>query len=522
MANTKISEATLTVPTGTDKIPLARVGDTVARYATVEGITGGVLNVRSYGAVGDGVTDDTAAITAAITHLPSGYGVVGTNIVLYFPRGTYLISDTIDLKSRYRCRIEGDEAIIQAKTGIDFSGKCLVNFSGSAYTIIRGMQFVSALAVNKPTACVIYGRNSGGSGGDIHFEDCIFSGDCTVASLLFAQGDTSSFRRCRINSNGTAPALIMTSYNDSGLLDYTSSTATLCRFENCYIFSYEVTNPKIIVMQGLIQRTLFDTCFIFLPGNTIAVSVEDSAGAPLNEVANLTFLNTSIEGGAAGALWINQHNTTGISGLNIIGGSWSANSTYVINIDSLGATEGLSYVSIPSQIGLSYPSSVKLLHLTAGTIKWSYIACGSEDIYTEAGTNLIRNFIFHVGGLYDLGSGTVAYNYIQGYGGDVGVNNIGYETYAAPNGEAVPYAAGGIIIFSNTVPTTVTNLNKVNANNPVVHCIFTNSNTTLTGNFGGGHIYLSGNDNWNPPAGATLTLVYYNGDWYEVGRMDPT
>ncbi|CAO2656193.1 Nn.00g049960.m01.CDS01 [Neocucurbitaria sp. VM-36] len=42
-------------------------------------------NVRSYGAKGDGVTDDTAAIQKAI----------GSNKVAYFPAGTYLISNTI-------------------------------------------------------------------------------------------------------------------------------------------------------------------------------------------------------------------------------------------------------------------------------------------------------------------------------------------------------------------------------------------------------------------------------------------
>ncbi len=59
-------------------------------------------NVRDFGAVGDGVTDDTAAINSAAAHM-SGRGspircdskcgsttVLGA--VVYFPPGTYLIS----------------------------------------------------------------------------------------------------------------------------------------------------------------------------------------------------------------------------------------------------------------------------------------------------------------------------------------------------------------------------------------------------------------------------------------------
>ncbi len=42
-----------------------------------------IANVKNYGALGDGTTDDTSAINAAIS---SGAGVV------YFPDGTYVIS----------------------------------------------------------------------------------------------------------------------------------------------------------------------------------------------------------------------------------------------------------------------------------------------------------------------------------------------------------------------------------------------------------------------------------------------
>jgi hypothetical protein len=44
------------------------------------------VNVLDYGATGDGVTDDTAAVGAAVAALPSGGGL------LYFPAGTYLLS----------------------------------------------------------------------------------------------------------------------------------------------------------------------------------------------------------------------------------------------------------------------------------------------------------------------------------------------------------------------------------------------------------------------------------------------
>jgi len=52
-----------------------------------------VINVKTqYGAKGDGVTDDTAAIQRAIREN------VGTNGVVYFPQGTYLVSDRLEWK----------------------------------------------------------------------------------------------------------------------------------------------------------------------------------------------------------------------------------------------------------------------------------------------------------------------------------------------------------------------------------------------------------------------------------------
>lgn len=58
-------------------------------------ITGAVLNVKGYGATGDGTTDDTTSITATITAASHGD-------TIYFPRGSYLISSTITVNKRLR------------------------------------------------------------------------------------------------------------------------------------------------------------------------------------------------------------------------------------------------------------------------------------------------------------------------------------------------------------------------------------------------------------------------------------
>ncbi len=61
-----------------------------------------VISVRDFGAVGDGVTDDTAAIQAAVDYAGTITGssdYTATGVGVFFPAGDYLISSTITITS---------------------------------------------------------------------------------------------------------------------------------------------------------------------------------------------------------------------------------------------------------------------------------------------------------------------------------------------------------------------------------------------------------------------------------------
>jgi len=71
--------------------------------------TEGSVNVKQFGATGDGVADDTAAIQAALGGLPAIPADVFTDYaerVVYFPQGVYRITDTI--KHPSNCKVIGD------------------------------------------------------------------------------------------------------------------------------------------------------------------------------------------------------------------------------------------------------------------------------------------------------------------------------------------------------------------------------------------------------------------------------
>lgn len=61
-------------------------------------------NVRNYGAVGDGVADDTISLQKAMNDL----GQPGRSSVLYFPIGKYRITKTLDLRDKYAITVTGE------------------------------------------------------------------------------------------------------------------------------------------------------------------------------------------------------------------------------------------------------------------------------------------------------------------------------------------------------------------------------------------------------------------------------
>lgn len=84
------------------------------------------INAKLYGLVGDGITDDTAALQALITAAPSGSNIV-------FPPGTYIVSSSISITSKTGLKLSGTKNSI-----IKFTDGAYVGFSitGASYNIV--------------------------------------------------------------------------------------------------------------------------------------------------------------------------------------------------------------------------------------------------------------------------------------------------------------------------------------------------------------------------------------------------
>jgi len=92
------------------------------------------VSVRDFGATGDGSTDDTSAIAAAV--LATGYGDT-----LYFPAGTYKISSAIRLTKPITILGAGPNTPFTGVSGATFSGSYVYqsNTAANAFTLVAAL-----------------------------------------------------------------------------------------------------------------------------------------------------------------------------------------------------------------------------------------------------------------------------------------------------------------------------------------------------------------------------------------------
>jgi len=120
----------------------------------------GVVNVKGFGAKGDGITDDSAAIQAAIDSITAG--------TVFIPRGTYICNSKLTLKSNIW--LIGSGATLEftdtTANGIEAIGTDANKLYG---IVIDGLRIV--------------GQGATHSGNGIHFEYVVPYGDFQIVSI---------------------------------------------------------------------------------------------------------------------------------------------------------------------------------------------------------------------------------------------------------------------------------------------------------------------------------------------------
>jgi hypothetical protein len=93
---------------------------------------------RDYGAKGDGLTDDTAAIQAALGDLSAA---VGKSPVLYIPAGTYLVTQTVMVQSAHSIGVIGADPSNTVLKWAGAKGGTLLHINGVSYSRFNRITF---------------------------------------------------------------------------------------------------------------------------------------------------------------------------------------------------------------------------------------------------------------------------------------------------------------------------------------------------------------------------------------------
>lgn len=178
-------------------------------------LAGLVYNVKSpqFGAVGDGTTNDQAAIQAALAAASSAGGGI-----VFFPKGTYLITTAIPLDNLVSMvGVGADKSIITVNSAIDGAFQLLSSTSLDSPFIIQGLTFQasqsntgSQLYLAAACQCLVrlcvFGGNAFAAGNGIEYnadvrldvQNCWFNiNSATLSGILGDAGATGSEVRIR-------------------------------------------------------------------------------------------------------------------------------------------------------------------------------------------------------------------------------------------------------------------------------------------------------------------------------------
>jgi len=335
------------------------------------------VNVKDFGAVGNGTTDDTAAIQAAINSLPLNTASVGilsplgfaNGGAIFIPRGRYKITSTITLQRGIHIYGESRE-----------SSQVLSFTAGSVFQYLDAGRFVQDeivienLSIWQDTSIVA----TSGAGVEINFGPAATQSTnviCrnmlvmnTYRGFLLAAGIWSSFDNCDVGS-------VITNGFEISYTDGTNSVpSTSTTFKNCYASSsggagYYIDRSDYISFVGCASDSNGTYGYHFNSGTTCSLM---SCGAEENTLAGAYLFGT---GGAVINLEV-IHTTAGVKhgiileaadATTILGGKYAATTAtgYGIHVvTSAGPITCIGTQFTGNYVAAICDSTSKFLHLT--------------------------------------------------------------------------------------------------------------------------------------------------------------
>jgi hypothetical protein len=466
---------------------------TGAVATTVQAKLRQTVSVMDFGATGDGTTDDTAAVRAAI--------LASSGKSLYFPSGTYKITSSQTFSNINNSSFIGDRfaSVIAVASVIDawsFDTTCTdLTFDGLSFAgqsigtegkFALNIQATKSLVQN----CYFHDFNQGVK---INYENAV---DCKIIDNLFLniKGSTSG-NGYGVYNIGSRTLISGNSFISVGRHDIYLSGSSPQGSQYC-----TVTNNNSL-SNGLEAIALYNTAAYqpvtgcVIDGNVIRSCAGTGIGLDVNTVGNIVSNNSIFYAGTYGinlngGLPINSYPNQNVISNNMI---VDASSTHIYCVNSSNNI----FIGNSCIINTITPSDTSGITITS---------TGSPTTYPTG--NIVGNN-FYSSGLNGPSIGSNAGIY---YGVVVSQQQGFWVT--ATNNSATPNVSNAKnIILSNSSATNVTNfLGGVDGQEITLY--FDNGNTTITN----ANAFLSGGVSFVGTQYDTLTLIKKGAYWFEKAR----
>jgi hypothetical protein len=383
------------------------------------------ISVKDFGATGDGFTDDTAAIQAAINQ------AYGTKAAVYIPAGTYLVTSTINITNP--CAIYGDGAgsiitqssnltvfNIQTYAGNSIFEKFVITSptQASAGTCISvnasSCTFRNIQIFNAYNCFVLTGVQ------DTVIDSCILWQFFYNGILLNGNNNDNFINKCFINGQTGSPFPSDVSTYTTGINMVDKSDATFVT--DCEIILCNVgigsSSPSGTNFPGFstISGSYFDSCkrpayfsnlrLTKFVNCWFGASRADQGCFLTQNCLALTFTNCSFQGNIQDGLYIDStcqnitvSNCVAINngiGTTIYSGIYVAANTN--NFSVIGCTLGCSSIppsgggSVPQKYGITVGSGTSNNYIITNNLVAGNITAGVSDGGTGSSKNVSNNF----------------------------------------------------------------------------------------------------------------------------------
>jgi hypothetical protein len=388
---------------------------TDAKPRSIESKLRDEVSVRDFGAVGDGIADDTAAIKAAIDSLPARGGIIT------FPAGKFRTTAKIVVKSYVTLqgtgKLGGAGAYDQGSTTIygDHSGTAILSLVGSVSCTISDLCLQSVQGGPYPQSGLLLGRSTSASAGYHSIKRISVYGSYQVANVYSIASEDNY-------------------WEDINLWNYGQSTGIHC-------FYTSIKNSNATMTEPLVTSSNIDNVFV-----------------------RFFFVNASQNANAA---CIYLDNGEGMGSWSFLGGYLTAAAGSYVTIAN-GYVDGLSAIGPFTFVGVSgerlaagdpiygyrltASSPVQLRGLVISGGRWDLVAGANHyDISQSANLTLLApNIVMQPPEASVYALSDIKYNQVKG-----GIVSVGREYEYTPvttfgagwvNGYGAPYAPVGFRI----------------------------------------------------------------------------